>query len=69
MEVAGQEPGVGPEYVDVELNVQVFEEAIVIVKVPEEAEEAVVGISGLFRQQSGHARHMHAMQQSNEDGR
>ena len=40
---------------------------MVVVEVPDEAEEAVVGVPGLVRQQGRHAGHIHTAQQGNED--
>ena len=40
---------------------------MVVVEVPDEAEEAVVGVPGLVRQQGHYAGHIHIDQQGDED--
>ena len=78
VEVGAQEPGIRPEHVKAKSHVklevcqeepswEVVGEARVVLEVPDEAEEAVVGVPGLVRQQGHYAGHIHTDQQGDED--
>ena len=78
MKVAAKKPRLRPEHAETEPDVQlevrheealgeVVGEAVLAVEVPDEAEEAVVGLPGLVREQGDHAGHVDAAQQGDQD--